>query len=107
MVQINYGAPSYGYNKIKFNILYPAEYFYREQHQALVQDAQTDIFDRYRLIALTNKNTALIYNTLLTSRSLTLSNNEIHQLTLFHSGLSLPACQYAPTDTIRDILHMP
>jgi len=67
-----------------------SEYFYREQHQALAQDPQTNIFDRYRLIALTHKNTALIYNTLPTSRSLALTNNEIHQLTLFHSGLSLP-----------------
>ena len=67
-----------------------SEYFYRDQHQALAQDPQTNIFDRYRLIALTHKNTALIYNTLPTSRSLALTNNEIHQLTLFHSGLSLP-----------------
>jgi hypothetical protein len=61
-----------------------SEYFYRDQHQALAQDPQTNIFDRYRLIALTHKNTALIYNTLPTSRSLALTNNEIHQLTLFH-----------------------
>jgi hypothetical protein len=67
-----------------------SEYFNKEQHQAFVQDAHTNIFDRYRLTALTNKNTALIYNTLPTSRSLTLSNNEIHLLTLFYSGLSLP-----------------
>jgi hypothetical protein len=81
---MNHGLAALSYKNIKIKFSHTSsEYFYKDQHQTLAKDAQTNIFDRYRPIALTNKNTSLIHNTLLTSRSLTLSDNEIHQITLF------------------------